>query len=229
MRKINPDDVRRDFDLSLVDLLAFYRTVKSGLSSAKDQSFLAENTILTAATLWEGFVNDLFVGYINRDSTMFAVHLTNAFEADRTPKQKQIRQRFATVAYPNHMPVKMITSLLDEGGNNITFASSTDLKKGAKRYLTALNASKILGLTNSQGASINLWIALRNHIAHRSERSFKAMNVALAAGPLHGTGLKRGVKSIIYVGAYLKAKPSATALPRVEIILAEMRTIAASM
>lgn len=51
MRKINPVDVRQDFDRSLIDLIAFYTTVKSGLSLDKDQSFLAENTVLTAATL----------------------------------------------------------------------------------------------------------------------------------------------------------------------------------
>ncbi|NKK72494.1 hypothetical protein GFM13_19335 [Rhizobium leguminosarum bv. viciae] len=227
MRKINPVDVRQDFDRSLIDLIAFYTTVKSGLSLDKDQSFLAENTVLTAATLWEGFVNDLFIAYINRDTSQFIVHLDNAFEADRTPKQMQIANRFVTVTYPAHMTVKMITSLLDEVGNNVTFASYGEMKKGAKKYLAGANATRVSGLSNPRGALVNLWIALRNHIAHRSERSFKAMNEALAAGALHGTGLKRGVRDVRYVGAYLKAKPAHNLPPRVEIILNEMRAIAA--
>lgn len=227
MRKINPIDVRQDFDRSLADLIAFYATVKAGLSLDKDQSFLAENTVLTAATLWEGFVNDLFIAYINRDTSQFIVHLSNAFEADRTPKQMQIANRFVTVAYPAHMTVKMITSLLDEVGNNITFASYGEMKKGAKKYLAGANATRVSGLNSARGASINLWIALRNHIAHRSERSFKAMNDAMNAGALHGTGLKRGVRDVRHVGAYLKAKPAHNLPPRVEIILAEIRAIAA--
>lgn len=113
MRKINPVEVRQDFDSGLADLIAFYMTVNASLTLDKDRSFLAENTVLTAATLWESFINDLFVAYINRDSSQFSVHLKNAFDADRTSKQKQIANRFTTINFPRHMPVQMVTSLLD--------------------------------------------------------------------------------------------------------------------
>lgn len=229
MRKINPEDVRRDFDSSLADLVAFYMTVKSALTLDKDQSFLAENTVLTAATLWESFVNDLFVAYINRDSSRFAVHLKNAFEADRTSKQMQIANRFVSLSFPQHMPVKMVTSLLDDAGNNVTFSSYAAMRKGAKTYLSVANARRIEGLTARQGATINLWIALRNHIAHRSARSLKAMNDALKVGPLHGSGLRRDIRDVHHVGGYLKAKGAHNLPPRLEIILGSMRTIAAAL
>lgn len=229
MRKINPINVRQDFDSSIADLIAFYATVKSGLTLDKDQSFLAENTVLTAATLWESFINDLFVAYINRDSTQFAIHLKNAFEADRTVKQKQIANRFVQLSFPQHMPVQMITSLLDEVGNNVTFPSYAAMKKGARIYLGAANAATIAGLSGVQGATINLWIALRNHIAHRSARSLKAMNDALKVGALHGSGLRRDVRDVHHVGGYLKAKGAHNLPPRVEIILGSMRAIGAAL
>jgi hypothetical protein len=229
MRKINPVDVRQDFNNSLVDLLAFYATVKSSLTLDKDQSFLAENTVLTAATLWEGFVNDLFVAYINRDSSQFVVHLKNAYEADRTAKQMQIANRFGSLSFPQHMPVKMVTSLLDAVGNNVTFSHYLAMKKGAKVYLAAATAATVSGLTSQQGACINLWIALRNHIAHRSARSRKAMNDALKVAALHGTGLRRDIRDVQHVGGYLKAKGGPNLPPRVEILLAHMMAIAATM
>lgn len=231
MRKINPTDVRTDFDSSINDLTAFYNTVKSGLTLDKDQSFLAENIVLTAATFWEGFVNDLFVAYINRDSTQFATHLQNAFDDNRTAKQKLIASQFVRVTFPTHLSVSMITSLLDNNGNNVTFSSYDAMKKGAKRYLAASNAANINGLTSLQGATINLWIALRNHIAHRSERSLRAMNDALLDPALHGSPLQRGAgtRRVHHVGAYLKATGAPNTSPRVEIILTSMQTIAAAL
>ncbi len=229
MRKINPVEVRQDFDSGLADLIAFYMTVNASLTLDKDRSFLAENTVLTAATLWESFINDLFVAYINRDSSQFSVHLKNAFDADRTSKQKQIANRFTTINFPRHMPVQMVTSLLDEAGNNITFPTYSAMKKGAKIYLSAPHAAIVGGLTGQQGAIINLWIALRNHIAHRSARSLEAMNDALKVGALHGSGLQRGVRDVHHVGGYLKAKGVHNLPPRIEIILSSMRAISAAL
>ncbi|MEE9906719.1 hypothetical protein LWV33_03290 [Brucella intermedia] len=132
MRKINPNEVRADFDNGLAELITFYQSAKTTLKGDKDQTILAESTILSAATLWEGFINDLFVAYINRDSTQFILHLTNAMEHDRTSKQKEIANRFSTLSFPKHLTVQVITSLLDESGNNLTFSSYAALKKGQR-------------------------------------------------------------------------------------------------
>ncbi|MBS0983382.1 HEPN domain-containing protein [Gluconobacter cerinus] len=231
MRKISPTDVKADFDSSINSLTAFYNTVKSQLTLDKDQSFLVENIALTAATFWEGFVHDLFVAYINCDSTQFVTHLQNAFEANRTAKQKLIADNFVQLKFAKHLSMSMITSLLDNNGNNVTFPNYGAMKDGATKYLEASNAAKIKGLTSLQGATINLWLALRNHIAHRSERSGKAMNEALQNGGLYGSPLQRGAgtKGVKHVGAYLKATGASSTLPRVEIILTSMQTIATAL
>jgi hypothetical protein len=194
--------------------------VNAALTTDKDKTLLVRNTILTAATLWESFINDLFVAYINRDTSQFQVHLKNAFEADRTTKQKLIAQHFSTVSLAKHMTVDMITELLDSEGNNITFSSYDAIKKGADKYLTQAHRAGIAGLTGPQKQHINLWLALRNHIAHDSDRSYKAMNAAMAHGALINTGLQRGVR---------KARPTPNAKPRVELVLDEMKAIAAAL
>ena len=227
MRKMKPSDVRFNFDSNLAEIQGFYATVKADLSSDKDETLLVRNIILTAATLWESFVNDLFIAYINRDTTQFQIHLDNAFKADRTPKQELIAQHFVTVTLTKHMTVDMITELLDRDGNNITFYNYDALKKGATKYLAVAHRNGIIGLTSPQKNTLNLWIALRNHIAHNSARSYEAMNVAMNNNALNNIGLKRGVRKVTHVGSYLKAKPSPNLRPRVEIIMDQMKAIAA--
>ena len=61
-------DVKADFASGLTDVAAFYSAANNALSGDKDKTLLVENTFLTTAVLWEGFVSDLIVAYINRDS-----------------------------------------------------------------------------------------------------------------------------------------------------------------
>lgn len=227
MRKMNPEGVRKNFDKSLNDVHDFYKTVKVALSTDKDETLLVQNTILTAATLWESFVNDMFVAYINHDSTQFQTHLKNAFKASRTPKQDVIAKNFVKLSFPKHLSVDIITDLIDQKGENITFFDYDTLKKGAAKYLVAGHRTGIDGLSSAQKATLTLWITLRNEIAHNSERSFKAMNDAMNAGGLHNTGLRRGVNNVKHVGSYLKSKPTPNSKPRIELILDQMKAIAA--
>lgn len=224
---MKPDDVRESFDTALGELHVFYKTVKAALSKDKDETLLVQNTILTAATLWESFINDMFIAYINRDSTQFQIHLHDAFKASRTPKQDVIAKNFVTVSFPKHLTVDLIADLIDQRGENITFFDYKTLQKGAAKYLSAGHRTGIDGLSNAQKATLTLWIALRNEIAHNSERSFKAMNEAMNAGGLHNTGLQRGVNNVKHVGSYLKSKPWANSKPRIELILDHMTAIAA--
>jgi len=229
MRKMNPDSVRSDFDISLSEAQAFYTTAKAALSTDKDQSLLVRSTIITAATLWESFINDLFIAYINRDTSRFQIHLRNAFEADRTAKQELIAQHFAVVTLTKHMTVDMITELLDSDGNNLTFSSYDALKKGARKYLIEAHREGINGLSGANKQCINLWLSLRNHIAHDSARSYDAMNQAMASDALINTGLQRGMRKVSHVGSYLKSKPTPSAKPRIELILDNMKFIAAAL
>lgn len=229
MRKMDPASVRSNFDTSLSEAQDFYTAAKAALTTEKDQSLLVRSTIITAATLWESFVNDLFIAYINRDTSQFQIHLQNAFEADRTAKQKLIAQHFAVVTLTKHMTVEMISELLDSGGNNLTFSNYEALNRGAQTYLAQAHRAGITGLSTSNKKCIDLWISIRNHIAHDSIRSFDAMNQAMNSGALHNTGLRRGVRKVRHVGSYLKSKPAPNAKPRIELILAKMKLIAAAL
>jgi len=133
------------------------------------------------------------------------------------------------LSFPKHLTVDLITDLIDQKGENLTFFDYKDLKKGAEKYLVAGHRSGIDGLNNAEKATLTLWIAIRNEIAHNSARSYKAMNDALNVGGLHNTGLKRGVKKVQHVGSYLKAIPPQKNKPRIELILDSMTNIAGKL
>jgi len=230
LRTMDPARVRASFDAQIDDALSFYRRVVTGLRSDADVTRLSALTLMSAATIWESFLSDLVIAYINRDPSQFSVHLENALKQDLSGKQKQIQSRYAPFVAPNSIERKAIVSLLDSDGNNITFKSAAHLKKTAKIWITQGNRAGIEGLTNQQMAVIDLTVALRNHIAHDSERSRDALKNAVSKGALHGSGLHRAQNAIHTPGVYLKSKhrqPGGN--PRIEEILGHMRAIGAAI
>ena len=227
---MDPGRVRASFDAQLGETITFYQTVKSSLKSDADITRLSAMTLISAATIWEGFLSDLIIAYINRDPTQFTIHLEHAFKEDMSDKQKEIQGRYAPFLAPTNIDRATIASLIDKDGNNVTFSNAAALKKGAKRWISTANLAGINALTSQQMAIINLWAALRNHIAHDSERSRDALKHAVSRGALHGTGLHRAQNAIHTPGVYLKSKHQQPAgNPRIEEILRHMRGIAAAI
>lgn len=85
MRKLDPHDVLADFDIALQDvelMLAAALPVTSG--GPRDR--LAEAAFLTAGVLWEGFLSDLFVAYLNRDVSGYANTVQSAISQSAASK-----------------------------------------------------------------------------------------------------------------------------------------------
>lgn len=229
MRKSNPDDVRNDFAAGLADVIAFYNAANTVLPGDKNKTLLVEHTFLAAAVLWESFLSDLLIAYINRNAGRFAVHLKDALETELSPKQREIYSRYTTLAIPQHITKSDVVALIDANGNNITFSNFPAIEAAAAKWLVAAHAARVAGRSNLDKATINAAIAIRNHIAHRSQRSLTAMNVALAAGVFHNTGRGRGPNAVRHVGSFLKAIPAGRQEPRITIYLNAMGAIAAAM
>lgn len=229
MRKMNVADVKKDFLDSLLSLENLYITTSVALTLDSQRSFLVENSLLAAAVLWEGFISDLLVAYINRDSTRFAVHLEDALKQGLTGKQTTILQKYGRLNIPVHLKKDEIQDLVDGNGNNITFSNFGALVDQTKSWLVSVDAERFRNRSAREKAVVNSLIAVRNQLAHRSERSHKAMNDALAIGALHPTGLKRGQKNVNHVGAYLKAIVTTQNVTRLQVFLRELRTVAAEL
>ena len=229
MRKSNPQNVRDDFAAGLADIASFYATAHAAISRDRDRTFLAESTLISTAVLWEGYVSDLFLAYINRDAGHFAEHLQNALNEALEGKPRRILDTFGPVTIPAHLTKAVIEELMDPRGSNLTFRNSEELRDGAARYLTPAHRAGIEGLNDQDQKTIDALIAVRNHLAHRSGQSHNTMNQVLALGALHPTGLQRGVRNLHLVGPWLKARPTPQQSTRVEIFLARIGAIAAAI
>lgn len=228
VRKINPVDLRNDFGAGIDELLAFYDRLKIG-QLKKDESLLAESVILSTAVLWEGFVNDLIIAYINRDSARFNTHMDDALKGSLTAKQKAILDSFGSMSYPAHLKKDEIGSILDDKGNNVTFSHFSDLEDRTQSWVVPALHARISGRSNLEKTTVNVMIAVRNHIAHRSQRSYDAMNAGLNEGVLHPSGLRRGANAVSNVGSYFKSVPVGHQRSRVHILLEAIKGIAANM
>ena len=231
MRKINPADVRADFQKQLSGTEDFYRKGMSALTGDADRSTLAGNTLLILAVQWEGIVNDMFIAYINRDATQFKESIRNAFneEIRDSGRPKLVFETFGKLEIPDHLTKSQVQDLADLSGNNITFSNFDKLQDRARSWLVAQDAQRFTGLSARQKETVNAMIALRNHLAHRSKRSLDAMNKALEAGALYNSGLQRATNRINLPGSWLKARPPNKQVTRLELFLEELKRIGAAV
>lgn len=230
MRKISPVGVKTDFQEQLADLVAFHNIGFPAFATEKDQSTFVEHSVLAAAVIWEGFVSDMFIAYVNRDANRFKQHLEASLAEHLTTgaTPKRVFDTFGSITFPKHLTKAQVQSLADGVGNNITFPNFKELEKKARIWLVAVHANQFTGLTGQQKAIIDALISLRNHIAHRSQRSLDAMNAALAKGALQPSGLKRRGNRFHNVGAWLKAKPAGLQTTRFSLFMAELDGIGAT-
>ena len=230
MRKVSPIAVRDDFRSQLAGLSTFHATGLAAFTSESDQSTLTEHSLLAAAVIWEGFVSDMFIAYINRDATRFKKHLQDSFDihlnSSSTPKR--VFDAFGALTFPKHLKKSDVLSLANSVGNNITFPNFEQLEEKAGIWLVSAHAAKFTGLNSQQKAVVNAVIALRNHIAHRSKRSLDVMNEVLARGALHPTGIQRLANRFHNVGVWLKAVPVGRAEARLTTILRMLDDIGAA-
>jgi hypothetical protein len=231
VRKINPADVKSDFDQQLTALNDFYVSGIEKFSGDAEKSTYIENCMLVLAVAWEGFVNDLFIAYINRNPDRFKQHLRNALDHHLldAPKPQKIFNEFGVLRIPTHLSKKQVQDFADEAGGNITFSNFEKLEEKASAWLVANDAQRFANLSAQQKGIVDAIVALRNHIAHRSEMSSKNMNAKLERGQLHLVGLRRGRKKVAKVGAWLKAKPPGRQATRFSMFLTELKAIGASV
>jgi hypothetical protein len=137
-------------------------------------------------------------------------------------------EKYGSITFPKHLSKADVLELADSLGNNITFSNFAQLEKKAGTWLIATHASKFKTLSGQRKAVVNSIIALRNHIAHRSDRSLIAMNDLLNKDALNPTGIKRGNNKFHNVGAWLKAVPVGRQQTRFEIIMQILNDIAAT-
>lgn len=215
----------KDFAEALDAIAHSVDEVKTSALTDATKKLVAESSLLAAAVLWEGFITDLFVAHINRDSIQLSSTLKKRIEQSVEQKfGSHVLQR-VKVSFPDHLPEREVRSLLDPTNYNLSFESASKMIERADKSLPASVAGKFRALSPADCAAINAWHDIRNFLAHRSGSSKKEMNDTLTKPDLQND-LRRNMHKVHSAGAFLKATPMGTQKWRVEHYFDAMKTIA---
>lgn len=208
MRKISPEGVWSDFADQLDEQAHFYNNSWSALTAAQDRKIATENYVLTLGVLFEGFTNDLIFAYANRDCRTVMQHLENSIRETLQSNQKAAAafDSFAEFKSQRHLTKEELKTVLDPSGRNTSFPRYAAIEDRTRQWLIADHVRRFTRLTDQQKAIIDLTIAFRNNLAHRSKSSLDRLNDILALGALHPSGLRRGVNRVQQAGHYLKSQ-----------------------
>lgn len=229
MRKVDPAGVCDDFIEALDEIAQAYVDLGSPSAiSDKNRTLLAEQVILSATVLWEGFVADLLVAYVNRDSTQFVQELEKRIRQSVEGKYGTEAADHVSVAFPEHLKKDVVERLVDHRDYNLTFTSAKKMAEWAQQHLATAHAQKFIGLSDGDSAAIDAWRSIRNFLAHRSKSAKKTMNDALNTVNLPAA-LARGQYAIHAAGAFLKATPIGGNQPRLLCYLNEMKAVAGKL
>lgn len=208
MRKIDPEGVWSDFSDQLAEQALFYSRSWAALPDAQDRKIATENYTLTLGVLFEGFINDLIFAYANRDCSRVMQHLETSVRETLQSNLKAAAafDSFAEFKSQRHLTKDELKTVLDPSGRNTSFPTHAAIEDRAQQWLIAGHAERFSRLTAQQKAVVDLTIAFRNNLAHRSKSSLDRLNDILALGALHPTGLRRGVNRVKQAGHYLKSR-----------------------
>ncbi len=162
---------------------------------------LAEQCVLGLAVMWEAFIHDLIVSYIEENSDVCVGFHQNRVRQSIESKSK-LFAKWVTIDIPDALSRAQIELMVDPDGWNVTADSAETLAKRATQFLSAPHAIKF-SLADQDRRFVDLLISTRNYLSHRSAGSLKTMKQRVkdldTASPLKG--------AVTTVGAYLKARP----------------------
>lgn len=211
MRKVDPADVRADFDSTASAIIAHFDRLADALTNTPnkegDISQLATQSFLSLFVAFERFLSDLILAYLNRDYSVYQAYLVNRVNSSVGEKFGDRVKSLITIQTRKHIPVADIEGIVDPNGWNLTFVTMEKLKSSAKAWLAPEHAENIGSISLHEARLIDTSRAIRDFIAHQSSGSKLRMNECLSTIEMggHNRHLGRGANEVHSVGSYLKA------------------------
>lgn len=204
MRTQNPANIRADFEAAINEVRSAVTAAEQAIGTDPPRKLVTEYSFVATAALFEGFVSDLVVAYINQNSQTFRNYLLGLISITATDEfAKRARQHVVT-GMP-HLTVEDIRKILDPSDYNVTFPTTGDMKAAAGRWLSPDDSDHFTATTAQHCAVIDLTKGVRNFLAHRSQAADTAMQAVLQAIDLPPE-LRRGQNCVQDVGAFLRAQ-----------------------
>lgn len=190
------------------------------------ENVLAEQCVLGVAVQWEAFLHDLIVSYIEqRPAECIKFHQGKITQSIRS--KSHIFLTWITFAVPAVLSRAHIEEIVDPKGWNITAESAESLAELTNTLLSAATAKKF-SLPDVDRKFVDLTLALRNYLSHRSAGSLTKLNDKLA--DFQKTDKKSPLRGkLTDVGAYLKGTPKNSPGSRAKVIGLNLSTLAAKL
>lgn len=203
-KKVNRMSLTAAFIKNLDDVISNYDLVYTDHKDNKEfLAIFSEQMFMYSAVLWEGFLSDLLIAYINKSSNKLKEKIKSSIDASLSEnKYKEFIKWELNLS--DDLNRKDVERILAPEGQNITVSSAGELKDWAKKYLGDAHSKCIAGLTEQESATINAWYATRNSVAHGSDKAFEKLNTSLRNAKLPNR-FKREKNSVVSVGTYLMA------------------------
>lgn len=207
MRTLTPTSVRDDFLSAVGDVETTFGAAEASVIPVGGKKLIAEYSFLAAAILLEGYISDLFIAYINRDSSRFRGYLLPKMTIEATDPHAKSAKDFAEIVIKPHLVADEIRAVLDSRDFNITFPTVADMKAKAGQWLADPHKGYFTGLSAAQGATLTACKAIRNFLAQRSKSAKTTMQNELVTADLPSS-LRRGQHMIKDVGSFLRSHPT---------------------
>jgi hypothetical protein len=207
------------------ELVAACSVARGGLDLlASQRNRVVEDAFFRAAAAMETFLSEWLVRCLALDASSFRrtyeeraanealTHLEGQWEPSERLWKAAKRRATVRVELPILKTQRLLDAriLLNAIDDNITIRGSADLVKLAQDYLSEPYTKRPEKLGGRRAAVLDATIAIRNVLAHRSERSIDRMNRCLRSNKLPtALGRQQQDVSATGVGYYLQAKAGA--------------------
>jgi len=208
MKKVDIDALRRRYDADAMALWNHFFDAGPELFKSPHWratlSMRCELVFAQSYVLFEGFLSELFVAYLNRDASRYVADFDGRILQSIESKFGSWHASRVALNSPRHIPASELSLLVDPSGRNLTFRNTAELQGLATKWLVGASARKFTNLKKIEVALLDACRAMRNYLGHRSKAAKAEMNSALFAIPA-STGLGRVTKPVTSLGAFLKA------------------------
>jgi hypothetical protein len=209
---------------------------RAGTAAEKNRG--AEDSFFRVASELETFLSQWLIRCVSIDSSTFAE--TSERRASNAAKDllwsdwltsKRLWTRkddlIVTVdfALGRKLRLEKAMALLGREDDNFTFGGAADFKRNARELLAPAYADRLAMLSDRNDRILDATVAIRNVIAHRSDRAVQRMNQVLSSAHLP-QGVRRSQNvGRRGVGYYLRTEGGAQR-PRFEVFFDDLAEIA---
>lgn len=228
MNRINVEKLFEKFDRDIKEQTSYYMDSVRTLNHPDARAIASENYVLSSAVLFERFINDLMLAYINNDCRKFSSHIEASIESCLKPHSKTLNgyRHFGVFSRKNNIKKSDLERILYPLGRIDSLYSYNTIQKRAKKWLNESHYMKFHMVHQEKRTIVDVLIAFRNDLAHSSPGSRKKLILLLRKKELLTTNLQLNKNSFKNAGAYLRVKPSGTNDTRARYLIRTITEVA---